>query len=173
MTFEDKGHDHHHDKSPVFELERPFHCRWYCCPCDICHQEIRVRSGKHPLGRVIEMCWCCHPTLHVEDAHGDLKYKLVGDNMCLRCCNCFYWFCRCCPEYVIEIKNPKTDKKEGKIKKKFAGVAKELFTDADNFKIHFPSDATPNERALLLGSVVLADYLYFERPPVEEVEDRK
>ena len=54
------------------------------------------------------------------------------------------------------------------MKKTFAGVGKELMTNADNFKLKFPQHATANDRALLLGSVVLADYLYFERPPPAE-----
>ena len=108
MTFTEP---HQHDnKTPVFELERPFHCRTPCLPCDCCHQEVRVHSGNRPIGRVVEMCWCCSPTLHVYNPHGELTYKLIGDNMCLRCCNCFYWCCRCCPEYIIKIKDPKTDK---------------------------------------------------------------
>ena len=65
-------------------------------------------------------------------------------------------------------------KKCGKIQKKFSGVAKELATSADNYKLKFPEHAGTNDRALLLGSAIFCDYLYFEKPPpVEKHEDNK
>ena len=54
------------------------------------------------------------------------------------------------------------------MKKTFSGVAKELMTNADNFKVKFPPQSSANDRALLMGSVMLADYLYFEIPPPVE-----
>lgn len=50
----------------------------------------------------------------------------------------------------------------GKITKKWSGLLKEGFTDADNFGITFPSD-WPNEiKAILLGAVFLIDFVHFE-----------
>lgn len=42
------------------------------------------------------------------------------------------------------------------------GLAKELFTDADNFFVTFPPNSTSTQRALLLGALFLIDFLYFE-----------
>ncbi len=51
----------------------------------------------------------------------------------------------------------------GKITKKWSGIAKEAFTDADNFGVTWPEDIDATERALLLGAVFLIDFVHFER----------
>ncbi len=51
----------------------------------------------------------------------------------------------------------------GKISKKWSGMGKEMFTDADNFNIAFPQDINTEEKAVLLGCLFLIDMLYFEK----------
>ena len=51
----------------------------------------------------------------------------------------------------------------GKISKKWTGLGKEMFTDADNFNIIFPPDATVDKKSILLGALFLIDMLYFEQ----------
>jgi len=51
----------------------------------------------------------------------------------------------------------------GKITKKWSGLGKEAFTDADNFGIEFPGQAPPSLRAVLLGAVFLIDLVHFEK----------
>jgi hypothetical protein len=43
----------------------------------------------------------------------------------------------------------------GKISKQWTGLAKEMFTDADNFGMTFPIDLDVNIKAVLLGAVFL------------------
>ncbi|MFH2000338.1 MAG: phospholipid scramblase-related protein [Planctomycetota bacterium] len=50
----------------------------------------------------------------------------------------------------------------GMITKKWSGLAKEMFTDADNFGVTFPSGWDPPSKALLLGAVFLIDFVHFE-----------
>ncbi len=50
----------------------------------------------------------------------------------------------------------------GKIVKKWSGLAKEAFTDADDFGIHFPKEISTEQKALLLGAVFLIDFVHFE-----------
>lgn len=50
----------------------------------------------------------------------------------------------------------------GKITKKWSGLLKEVFADADNFGIEFPTGASLREKALLLGAVFLIDFVHFE-----------
>jgi len=50
----------------------------------------------------------------------------------------------------------------GKISKKWSGLGKELFTDADNFSVEFGSISDLNHKASLLGALFLIDLLYFE-----------
>jgi uncharacterized protein YxjI len=50
----------------------------------------------------------------------------------------------------------------GKITKKWSGLLKEGFTDADNFGIVFPADWDIRLKALFLGAVFLIDFVHFE-----------
>lgn len=38
-----------------------------------------------------------------------------------------------------------------------------FFTDADNFTVDFPQNASGQQRMLLLGALFLIDFLYFEK----------
>ncbi|MFH2011248.1 MAG: phospholipid scramblase-related protein [Pseudomonadota bacterium] len=50
----------------------------------------------------------------------------------------------------------------GKITKKWSGLLKEGFTDADVFGITFPNDWPNEQKALFLGAVFLIDFVHFE-----------
>lgn len=50
----------------------------------------------------------------------------------------------------------------GKITKKWSGLLKEGFTDADNFGVTFPVDWPDKIKALCLGAVFLIDFVHFE-----------
>lgn len=50
----------------------------------------------------------------------------------------------------------------GKITKKWSGLLKEGFTDADNFGVTFPNDWPNEQKALFLGAVFLIDFVHFE-----------
>lgn len=50
----------------------------------------------------------------------------------------------------------------GKITKKWSGLLKETFSDADNFGITFPKGWDQRARLLLLGAVFLIDFAHFE-----------
>jgi hypothetical protein len=50
----------------------------------------------------------------------------------------------------------------GKITKKWSGLLKETFSDADNFGIQFPRNCDVKLKAILMGALFLIDMLYFE-----------
>ncbi|ABA90256.1 scramblase, putative [Syntrophotalea carbinolica DSM 2380] len=52
---------------------------------------------------------------------------------------------------------------QGKICKKWSGLLKEGFTDADNFGVTFPPGWSNEHKALLLGAVFLIDFVHFEK----------
>jgi len=54
------------------------------------------------------------------------------------------------------------DMVHGKITKKWSGLLKESFTDADNFGITFPSGWDIKLKGLFLGAVFLIDFAHFE-----------
>jgi len=49
----------------------------------------------------------------------------------------------------------------GCIHKRWGGVLRELFTDADTFDIQFPANAEAKDRMLLIAAVYLLDDLFF------------
>lgn len=57
----------------------------------------------------------------------------------------------------------KSNVQVGIIAKKWSGLGKEMFTDADNFNITFPPDIDVNQKGVLLGALFLIDMLHFER----------
>lgn len=53
-------------------------------------------------------------------------------------------------------------KEVGKITKKWSGLLKESFSNADNFGITFPESWSIETKALFLGTVFLIDFVHFE-----------
>ncbi len=51
----------------------------------------------------------------------------------------------------------------GEIVKKWSGLGKEAFADADNFSVRFPQGAGAGQKAALLGALFLIDMVYFEK----------
>lgn len=51
----------------------------------------------------------------------------------------------------------------GAIRKKWSGLLKEAFTDADHFGVEWDEHLTPQHKAILLAAVFLVDIMYFER----------
>eukprot|EP00727_Mastigamoeba_balamuthi_P012879 m51a1_g8213 putative phospholipid scramblase 2-like (232) ;mRNA; r:71929-73608 len=151
------------DGREVVHFDRPFKCGrrggLCCCACDGCFQRINVFTGAgcaQPNVRVgcvrEEFSWCV-PVITVRDENETEIYRIVG-----HCCGCF--------NYVLEIfpaGGHSGDQPIGRITKKWSGAFKELFTDADNFFVEFPADATGKRRMLLLGALFLIDFLYFEK----------
>ncbi|EYB93793.1 hypothetical protein Y032_0178g634 [Ancylostoma ceylanicum] len=50
----------------------------------------------------------------------------------------------------------------GTITKKFGGLLKELFTNADIFHVEFPEDFSVEEKSLILSTVFLIDFISFQ-----------
>jgi uncharacterized protein YxjI len=50
----------------------------------------------------------------------------------------------------------------GSIKKKWSGLLKEAFTDADNFRVELGSSMDPSLRAVMLATTFFIDFLHFE-----------
>jgi uncharacterized protein YxjI len=62
--------------------------------------------------------------------------------------------------WTFEIRDD--SKAYGQITKKWSGILKESFSDADNFGVTFPSDWSNEQKALFLGAVFLIDFVHFE-----------
>jgi uncharacterized protein YxjI len=66
--------------------------------------------------------------------------------------------------WTFQIRLPQSGEQQvGLIQKKWSGLAKELFTQADNFWVEMGSVTDPSLRALLFSATVLIDVVHFER----------
>lgn len=78
-------------------------------------------------------------------------------------------FCTCpsgpCKRITFEIYDGADTSYEtpvGSAAKVFSGCLKELFTDADNFVMEFPPNALPVQKAALMATLILTDFMLFE-----------
>ena len=63
---------------------------------------------------------------------------------------------------LIEVGPESNPREVGRIEKKWSGLLRESFTDADNFLVTLP-DRDEALRTLVLAAAVLVDFLWFER----------
>jgi len=153
----------------IFKLDRPCHCMCICCTsaCDgFCGQEITVKdSNGNDLINIRQLssnCWCCcmEWILSIPDESGNEKYRLEN-NVCKATC-CEKFDNGCCSDKYLHI-NDSAGNRVGEVIKKWRGCATECCTPADSLLIEFPVDATPEDKASILGGVLLSDYNLWEQ----------
>jgi uncharacterized protein YxjI len=121
----------------LFKLTRPF--RFYFHELDVC------QSNGAPLGKIKRRFAMLRRIYSVIDCNGNEIFELFGPLL---------------HPWTFQIK--KGGQELGKITKKWSGLVKESFTDADNFGITFPSGIDLSQKAVLLGAVFLIDFVHFE-----------
>ena len=114
-------------------------------------------------GKVIEPYKCFDPAFDVYDEQNNLKYVISGE-----CCQCGL----CCKSlgkfyetrfeiYTVNDERIPSNSK-GSIIRKIPNLVNALFTDADNFDVNFPSNATEHDKLMIIGATLMIDYQYFE-----------
>ncbi|KAK7093355.1 phospholipid scramblase 2-like isoform X3 [Littorina saxatilis] len=95
---------------------------------------------------------CCSDSVIVNAETGD-HFGTIE-----RKCNPFF------PGYRVLDHNQAQGEEIGQVKKQFSGLLKEMFTDADVFSASFPIDLDIRMKAVLLSSVFLIDFNFYEDP---------
>ena len=121
-------------------------------------------SENRNIGRIYEPFRCCDPNFQIFDEKNVLKYLVAGD-----CCQCGI-LCKSCGKcyetmfYIFDANNSSRDPAQsiGSITRKNPGIAKAMFTDADNFDVVFPDNATPLDKLMIIGATLMIDYAFFE-----------
>jgi len=126
------------DGNLILRIERPF--RFYF------HEVSVFDAGGQLLGTVRREFSLVRRLYSVADNTGEAKAELFGPIL---------------HPWTFEIRRGGVT--HGAITKKWSGLGKEMFTDADNFGIEFPPKAPGTLRAVLLGAVFLIDFVHFER----------
>jgi len=125
------------DRNVLIRIKRPF--RFYF------HQASVFDANGELLGRLNKRFSIIRKKYSVFDNEKNEIYQLFGPLF---------------RPWTFIIKN---DGKEfGKITKKWSGLLKESFTDADNFGVEFPETWDVKLKALFLGAVFLIDFVHFE-----------
>lgn len=122
----------------IFRLKRPF--RFFFHKLEV------YRSNGTPLGIIERRFALVRRIYSVQDPNGSETFQLFGPIL---------------HPWTFQIK--KHGREVGKITKKWSGLLKESFTDADNFGITFPGGLDLNEKAIFLGALFLIDLVHFER----------
>jgi len=146
------------DAPVLLEMHRAYACP-AGSPCTMCccNQSIevtQVSESPKPLGRAYIPWYCATPFIRVEDEKGVKLFEIEKEG----CCPCVIFECCRQPFHIKDA----DDNKVGKVDKQYNGALKEMFTDADTFMLEFPKNATPEQRALLIGAVFLLDINFFE-----------
>ncbi len=121
----------------LFKLTRPF--RFYFHELDV------SQSNGAPLGKIKRRFALLRRIYSVVDRNGNETFELFGPLL---------------HPWTFQIK--RGGQELGKITKKWSGLVKESFTDADNFGIIFPNGIDISQKAVLLGAVFLIDFVHFE-----------
>ena len=125
------------DGSTVLNLQRPF--RFYFHKLDV-----RDAQGKL-LGTIEREFSLLRRLYRITNSMGMEICRLYGPLL---------------HPWTFEIRE--NDRQVGKITKKWSGLAKEFFTDADNFAIEMPPGKDVETKSVLLGAVFLIDFVHFE-----------
>ena len=110
------------------------------------HEAKIVDSQDESLGVLKKRFSIFRRKYSVFDGNGEEIYQLFGPIL---------------KPWTFFIKNNGTE--YGKITKKWSGLLKESFTEADNFGVVFPEEWDVKVKALFLGAVFLIDFVHFEK----------
>lgn len=121
----------------VLRVMRPF--RFYF------HRAEVVDSQGQTLGVIERRFSVLRRIYSVLDSSGEEVFQLLGPIL---------------HPWTFQIRNDGVE--YGKITKKWSGLLKEGFTDADNFGVMFPAEWDVKLKALFLGAVFLIDFVHFE-----------
>mmetsp|Transcript_11058 Transcript_11058/g.33007 ORF Transcript_11058/g.33007 Transcript_11058/m.33007 type:complete len:317 (-) Transcript_11058:70-1020(-) len=149
----------------VMNMRRPWN--WNCCClecgncCGLSKMDVFLGADgdddERRLGRVRMPCLGggFTPKFNIEDRNGDVKAVVKGPCCCVSDL--------CGAKFEVEAPGGREIGKVKKIGIKSGGdVAAEVGTDADNFVISFPQDLNIEYKALMMGSLLILDYTFFE-----------
>ena len=123
---------------PILQLHRPFR---------FIHHRLEVRTPAGEKIGAIQRRWSWLRRIYVvEDAYGHVGADLFGPIL---------------RPWTFELRV--NQQQVGVIQKRWSGLLKEAFTDADNFGVDIGALTSPRLKALVFATTVLIDVVHFER----------
>lgn len=136
----------------VLHLSRPLRCQSCLFPCFLQELEVSDSNGV-VIGRVEQEWSICAPKFAIYDQSNQLVLRMKGPVCTFSICG----------DVEFDIVSPDESMEVGKISKQWSGLAREAFTDSDNFGISFPMDLDCRMKATLIGAMFLIDFMFFEK----------
>eukprot|EP01062_Namystynia_karyoxenos_P080541 TRINITY_DN8692_c0_g13_i1.p2 TRINITY_DN8692_c0_g13~~TRINITY_DN8692_c0_g13_i1.p2 ORF type:complete len:420 (+),score=108.49 TRINITY_DN8692_c0_g13_i1:68-1261(+) len=169
---------------PEMQVYRPFKCAGPCpAVCEWCQQEMEIYRGGYEdakdapghalIGRAHEPAcggWF-NPQIDVLRPNSDEPFSIIRGPSC-----CFGGLTEFCMDQEFSVDSP-SGSQLGRIVRQrpedLGDYMKTLFTDSDTFALEFPPGMPPQEKATLLGTLLLLDYMFFEQDRPWGCEDGK
>lgn len=134
------------DQRELVNMHRPFKCGLFACCSQKCLENVQVTTPdkEDSYGSVVQVWRGCSGVFYgIKDEHGEMLFRVQPPNKMI-----FFsdW------QFVIF----DMDGNEiGEIRKKWAGIAQEMFTQADNFGVKFPVNLEVKHKLLLITACLL------------------
>ena len=145
-------------------IDRPFKCTC-CCFCRP-EMTVTLRNGMK-IGKINEPWGCCNVNIDITNNQNLLKYK-IDRTYCETALLCRNNYCGGMsaidfPILLVDNSNPNNKIMDGNIERKGRSLLLSMLeSDADCFDVVFPKTATPEEKLLIISTVLMLDYRYFE-----------
>jgi len=148
-------------------LERPSAC------CQMGNGVMRVyclEGGQRLVGEIRGPCTFCNYELNIFGADGKPLFTFDGTwcqkgILCAPNCPCDM-----CQVSFFEIRDPVLQPIGGF--KRVTNFCSRLFTNNDNYVLRFPPSASVDDKMLMMGALVLWDFVYFETPTPQEQQNQ-
>jgi len=159
---------HSDDQPEILRYHRPFKCPLVCCCIMPWPQEIHTLNPitNQALGKTTQD-WRCMSAMcgkfywKVSDSSGTTTHVLERDVCCNE--NCFAPSC-CCAIHKMNIKDPSEQHVVGTLENIFPGCTLRTICFGnmiDNYRLTYPTAATPEDKANILGALLLIDFMVF------------
>lgn len=159
-------HEGHDNTAPLAaEYKRPFRSRVHCCKC-CCLQEVETRVNGERVGTVKEQCWFCTPSFVVKDGYDAVQYKISYPTCCWGLCVncCVHGLTGCCKHLHFQIYHPDHPHEHGRQLGSIKKIYSVDFNHEHKFAVRFPVDADHDTKTTIVGSSLLINQVFYERP---------
>eukprot|EP01062_Namystynia_karyoxenos_P080547 TRINITY_DN8692_c0_g3_i1.p2 TRINITY_DN8692_c0_g3~~TRINITY_DN8692_c0_g3_i1.p2 ORF type:complete len:298 (+),score=99.27 TRINITY_DN8692_c0_g3_i1:95-988(+) len=162
------------------QVFRPFKCAGPCpALMGFCQQEMTMYHGAYEeeeradpanrLGSAKEPCLggCLAPKMEVQNAAGGELAVVKGPS----CCFGGLTECCCDQEFNVDFADGQSGRIVRQRPEDLKGAATTLFTDSDTFALELPAEMAAQDKAAMLGTLLLLDYMFFEQDRPWECAD--
>jgi len=163
ISYATRGEDE--DYVPFLRLERPCKCTCLCFQRPEVFVTLVENGQNEYLGKIKDPWNCCNMEFNVYNKDDTNKYNIEGS-----CCQLGVWCqwpCEACQTIDFDVKSP-SGEVISSLQKRSQGCCKTMISDADNFLLNFPRNATVTDKALLMSSVLFIDFRHFEKSPQDD-----